>query len=80
MAIRPRSEMKDRKPEIDLSGPDGNAYALMGHARNFAKQLNIDPEPIITDMMSSNYEHLLEVFEKHFGEYVTLYRDTGDDE
>ena len=63
-----------REIEIDLTGPDGNAYALMGYANRFAKQLGVDSEPIIEDMTSGDYEHLLEVFEKHFGSFVTLYR------
>lgn len=32
---------------IDLTGPDGNAFALMGYARSFAKRLGLDPNPII---------------------------------
>ena len=27
---------------IDLTGPDGNAYVLIGYATNLAKQLNKD--------------------------------------
>lgn len=60
--------------EIDLTGPDGNAFVLMGMASKFSKQLGLNKDEIISDMMSGNYEHLLEVFEKHFGDYVTLYR------
>lgn len=60
--------------ELDLTGPDGNAFALCGHARSLAKNLGLDPAPIIKDMTSSDYEHLLEVFEQHFGDYVILYR------
>jgi len=59
---------------IDLTGPDGNAFALMGYASNFAKQLGLNEEEIINDMMSSDYEHLLQVFDKHFGEFVILER------
>lgn len=60
--------------EIDLTGPQGNAYYLLGVASKFAKRLGIDDKPIIEDMTSGDYEHLLEVFEKHFGEFVILYR------
>ena len=59
---------------IDLTGPDGNAYALMGYATNLAKQLGIDPKPIIEDMKSGDYENLVSVFDKHFGSFVTLER------
>jgi hypothetical protein len=60
--------------EIDLTGPEGNAFVLMGMASKFAKQLGLNKDEIISDMMSGDYEHLLEVFEKHFGNYVTLYK------
>jgi hypothetical protein len=59
---------------IDLTGPDGNAFVLMGYARRLAKQLDLDPEKIVADMQSGDYEHLVSVFERHFGHVVTLYR------
>ena len=59
---------------IDLTGPQGNAFVLMGIARDAAKQLGLDSEAIINDMMSGEYEHLIEVFEKHFGHIYTLLR------
>lgn len=67
-----KSKSSIQKPEIDLSGPDGNAFALMGHARNLAKQLGLDGKAIIEDMRSGDYDHLIEVFDKHFGEHVDL--------
>lgn len=66
------------KQEIDLSGPQGNAYVLMGYAQTLAKQLNLDYKAIIADMMSSDYEHLIQVFDKHFGAYVDLIRPETD--
>ena len=59
---------------IDLTGPDGNAFALMGLANKLAKQLGLDSEIIINDMMSGDYENLLEVFDGNFGDYVILER------
>ena len=62
---------------IDLTGPDGNAFALMGYAQNFAKQLGRNAEEIrvlINEMMSGDYENLLQVFDREFGEYVILER------
>jgi hypothetical protein len=59
---------------IDLTGPDGNAFALMGYAQNFARQLGKDSKPIIEEMMSGDYEHLLQVFDRHFGDFVILER------
>jgi hypothetical protein len=59
---------------IDLTGPDGNAFALMGYARRLARQIGIEPQPIIEEMMSGDYENLLEVFDRNFGDFVILER------
>lgn len=59
---------------IDITGPDGNAFALMGYARRFAKQLELDSSAIINEMMSGDYENLLEVFDSNFGDFVILER------
>lgn len=61
---------------IDLNGPDGNAFALMGYAKRFAKQLKWKDggSALINEMMEGDYEHLLEVFDNAFGEFVILER------
>ena len=59
---------------IDLTGPDGNAFVLLGYAKKFAKQLNFDDKKIIDDMTSGDYEHLLKVFDRYFGSFVILER------
>lgn len=63
-----------RRPIIDLTGPEGNAFALLSYARQFARQLSIDFDPIQQEMMSGDYENLLKVFDRHFGNYVILER------
>tara|TARA_R110000782_G_scaffold150915_1_gene243642 strand:- start:208 stop:453 length:246 start_codon:yes stop_codon:yes gene_type:complete len=69
---------KNEKPkgpiEIDLTGPDGNAFALMGYAKKFSKQLGLDSEEIISNMMSGDYENLLDVMEENFGDFIVMYR------
>ena len=60
--------------EIDLTGPDGNAFVLIGTAGNLAKQLGLDSKTIRTEMMAGDYENLVNVFDKHFGNFVTLYK------
>ena len=47
--------------EIDLTGPDGNAFFLLGTAGRLAKQLGLDSKDIQTEMMKGNYEHLVGV-------------------
>ncbi len=62
---------------LDLTGPDGNAFALMGHAMNFGKQLGFSKlaiDGIIEEMKLSDYEHLVQTFDKYFGDYIVLER------
>ena len=59
---------------IDLTGSDGNALALMGRAKQFAKQLGLDENKILKEMMKGDYENLLEVFDENFGSFVILER------
>ena len=68
-----RTKQKHTGPIIvDLTGPDGNAFALMGLASRLAKQLGIKNPT--DEMMSGDYENLLEVFDKNFGDHVILER------
>mgnify|MGYP003636984367 FL=1 len=60
--------------EIDLTGPQGNAFYLMGTAKNLCKQLGYDSKPVIDDMKAGDYNNLISVFDKHFGDFVTLYK------
>ena len=46
----------------------------MGYAKQFAKQLGLDEKKILKEMQSSDYENLLEVFDKNFGSFVILER------
>jgi len=57
---------------IDLTGPDGNAFVLIGKAGNLAKQLGLDGKAIQKEMMSGKYDQLEKTFDKHFGDFVTL--------
>ena len=59
---------------IDLTGPDGNAFALMGYALRFARQLDLDSTKIREEMMAGDYENLVAVFDQYFGDYVVLER------
>ncbi len=60
--------------EIDLTGPQGNAFFLIGTAGNLAKQFGMDSKKITSEMMSGDYENLIKVFDREFGSFVTLYR------
>ena len=60
--------------EIDLTGPQGNVFFLIGTAKNLAKQLGLDGKEIQAQMMSGDYENAVNVFDENFGHFVTLYR------
>lgn len=60
--------------EIDLTGPQGNAFFLLGTAQRLAKQLGYNSNEIQTKMMSGDYENLVKVFDSYFGNFVILYR------
>jgi hypothetical protein len=58
--------------QIDIEGADGNAFALLGYAKSFAKQLDWDAKAITDEMKAGDYDHLLDTFEKHFGSFVEI--------
>jgi len=63
--------------EVDLTGPQGNAYYLLGLASNLSRQLRYDThrtELILDEMKLSDYEGLLHTFDREFGLLVTLWR------
>ena len=77
MAIKSKAKRQHSEIEIDLTGPEGNAYVLLGYATQFGKMLGYDEDRIerITDEMKlSDYEGLLYTFDREFGSFVTLWR------
>jgi hypothetical protein len=67
-----REKTYGEKPVIDLTGPEGNAFCLMGYARRYARQLGLDSDKVIGEMMRGDYQNLIEVFDGYFGDYVIL--------
>lgn len=74
MAIKNVNLLNEGKRIIDLTGPQGNAFYLLGTASTLAKQLELDSEKIQSEMQESDYENLIKVFDSYFGDYVDLYR------
>jgi len=60
--------------EIDLTGPQGNAFFLLGTAMNLARQLGLNSEKVCEEMKAKDYEHMVTTFDNYFGDFVTLYR------
>ena len=74
MAIKNKKDIPPYPILIDLTGPDGNVFVLMGRAMQYARQLDLDGDKIINEMQSSDYENAVQVFDKYFGSFVTLLR------
>ncbi len=75
--IRSRDEKPARQIEIDLQGPEGNAFVLMAYAQDLGRELGYSQSRITAIrkvMMMSNYEGLLKVFDEEFGHIVTIWR------
>ena len=60
--------------EIDLTGPDGNAFAILGLAKRLCREFDIPFKPLMEKMTSGDYENLIKVFDDKFGSFVTMYR------
>ena len=71
--IKEKSTLK-RGIEIDLTGPQGNAFYLLGTANDLAKQLGKDGKVIVAEMMESDYEHLVATFDKQLHQSSTRIR------
>ena len=69
-----KKKVDNGKIEIDLTGPQGNAYYILGVAKNLCKQVGIDSKPLLDEMRSGDYENLIKVFDDKFGSVVTMYR------
>ena len=70
-----REKLKHKGCIVDCSGPDGNAFYLLGLAQDLAKRCDYTPKEIdkmMTELKSSDYEHLILTFDKYWGWHVTL--------
>ena len=46
----------------------------MSIAKRYAKQLGLDGDDIVGEMMSGDYENAVQVFDRNFGDWVILER------
>lgn len=70
-----------KKIEINLDGPQGNTFYILGCADELGKQLNFSKEKqtkIYEEMTSGDYENLLEQFEHYFGDVVRFAKIYSD--
>lgn len=74
MSIKSATLLANRKQIINLNGPQGNAFFLLGIAAKLAKELGKDGDEIKERMTSDDYDNLVRIFDEEFGDYVDLYR------
>jgi hypothetical protein len=75
MIVKKQGKKSTGKIVIDLDGPQGNAFALLGLAQNFGRQMRLPKEElsnIIKEMQSSNYSNLVKTFDRYFGSLVRI--------
>jgi hypothetical protein len=62
------------KIEIDLLGPEGNAFVLLGIAKDLCNKLDLDWNYVHSEMTSGDYENLIQVMDHYFGDLIIMYR------
>tara|TARA_Y100001937_G_C7034536_1_gene291674 strand:- start:348 stop:578 length:231 start_codon:yes stop_codon:yes gene_type:complete len=75
--IKSINDKPSKKIEIDLTGPEGNAFRVLAFAKQFCKELRYDEfktKCILDEMMLTDYEGLIHTFDREFGSFVILYR------
>jgi hypothetical protein len=73
--IRKKEENPETRIVVDLTGPEGNAFWLIALAEKLGRQLEVDPKrrgEINAEMMGGDYDNLLEVLEREYGDYIVL--------
>ena len=63
-----------KKHTIDLTGPQGNAFYLLGVAMKLSKDIGLDLDAVLEDLRGGDYEHLITRFDYHFGFIFDLER------
>ena len=71
MAVVKREEYTQPRV-LDLAGPEGNAYVLLGIAHGLLEEQGMDPDMYITMMKSGDYGNLVRLFNELFGEFFTI--------
>lgn len=71
-----RKKRKQSKQVIDLTGPQGNAFYLLGLVQSIYSQsgaMDLGQE-IVKEMQSGDYEHLIKTFDLYLRDHFILER------
>lgn len=58
------------KIDIDLKGTQADSFYLISQAKELSKKTGKDSSLIIRDMMSSDYNNLVQVFKREFTDFI----------
>jgi len=70
-----RKRIADKEMIVNIDGPDGNAFHLIGIAVTLGRDTSMKEDEIKhmkQEMMEGNYINLLKIFEEYWVEYVVL--------
>ena len=70
-----RRTKKEKKQVLNLEGPEGNAYVLLGTCRRYAIELGMDWDTIEPEAKSGDYIHLVKTLQTYFGNWVDFATD-----
>ena len=73
-----KKKKSSRYETIDLDGPNGNVFYLLGTAKKYGQLVGVDCDKIIEEMTSGDYYNAVRVFNKYFGSFVVL--ETNNEE
>jgi hypothetical protein len=73
-----KKKKTSRYETIDLDGPNGNVFYLLGTAKKYGRLIGSDYDKIIEEMTSGDYYNAVRVFNKYFGSFVVL--ETNNEE
>jgi len=72
-----KEKPRSKTIEVDLTGPQGNAFCLLKLADSLSRKLGHSEFKrgcILDEMKLTDYEGLLYTFDREFGTLVTLWR------
>lgn len=71
-----RKKTNKERPLIDLTGPQGNAFYLMGVVLKTFRQSGAPElgEAIVAEMKKGDYENLVKTFDLYLGEHFDIVR------
>jgi len=71
-----RRKPKKFKPQIDLSGPQGNAFYLLAVVDKTFRQSGAPDlgKSIMEEIKKGDYEHLVKTFDLYLGEHFNIVR------